>query len=70
VVGRIEVASVLNSWRNLRGDACRQPLVDPSHLRKMPLTILVDGEGRIAISHAEIVDSLVFEADINELLAE
>ena len=32
-VGRVEVESVLNSWRNLRGDACRRPLVDPCHLR-------------------------------------
>jgi hypothetical protein len=51
-IGRVEVASVLNSWRNLRGDACRRPLVDPRHLRAMPLTVLVDREGRIAISHA------------------
>src|SRR3984893_16805958 len=69
-VGRVEVASVLNSWRNLRGDACRRPLVDPCHLREMPLTVLVDREGRIAISHAGVVDPLVFEADINALLAE
>ena len=61
---------VLNSWRNLRGDACRRPLVNPGHLREMPLTVLVDREGRIAISHAEVVDPLVFEADINALLAE
>ena len=44
-VGRVEVESVLNSWRNLRGDACRRPLVDPRHLREMPLTVLVDREG-------------------------
>ena len=69
-VGRVEVESVLNSWRNLRGDACRRPLVDPCHLRKMPLTVLVDREGRIAISHAGVVDPLVFEAEINALLAE
>jgi hypothetical protein len=37
----------------------------------MPLTVLVDREGRIAISrHAGVVDPLVFEADINALLAE
>jgi hypothetical protein len=29
----------------------------------MPLTILVDREDRIAISHAGVVDPLVFEAD-------
>lgn len=69
-VGRVEVASVLNSWLNLRGDACRRPLVDPCHLREMPLTVLVDREGRVAISHAGVVDPLVFEADINALLAE
>ena len=69
-VGRVEVESVLNSWRNLRGDACRRPLVDPCHLREMPLTVLVDREDRIAISHAGDVDLVLFEADINALLAE
>ena len=69
-VGRVEVASVLRSWRNLRGDACRRPLVDPCHLREMPLTVLVDREGPIAISRAGVVDPLVVEADINALLAE
>jgi hypothetical protein len=34
------------------------------------LTVLVDREGRIAISHASVVDPLVFEAHINALLAE
>jgi hypothetical protein len=42
--GRVEVESVLSSWRNLRGDACRRPLVDPCHLREMPPTVLVDRE--------------------------
>jgi hypothetical protein len=36
----------------------------------MPLTVLVDHGGRIAISRAGVVDPLVFEADINALLAE
>jgi hypothetical protein len=31
-VGRVEVASVLRPWSDLRGDACRRPLVDPCHL--------------------------------------
>jgi hypothetical protein len=35
----------------------------------LPVTVLVDREGRIAISHAGIVDPLVFEADINALRA-
>jgi hypothetical protein len=48
----------------------RRPHVDPCHLREMPLTVLVDREGRLAISHAGVVDPLVFEADINALLAE
>jgi hypothetical protein len=34
------------------------------------LTVLVDREGRIAISNAGDVDPLIFEADINALLAE
>ena len=45
-VGQVEVASVLHSWRNLRGDACRRPLVDPCRLRGMPVTVLVDREGK------------------------
>jgi hypothetical protein len=28
----IILGSVLHSWRYLRGDACRRPLVDPCHL--------------------------------------
>jgi hypothetical protein len=36
----------------------------------MPLTVLVDREDRIAISHAGDGDPLVVEADINALLAE
>jgi hypothetical protein len=36
----------------------------------MPLTVLVDREGRVAISHAGVVDPLTFEADINAHLAE
>jgi len=36
----------------------------------MPLTVLVDREGPIAISHAGVVDPLVFETDINALLAD
>jgi hypothetical protein len=36
----------------------------------MLLTVLVDREGRIAISHAGVVDPLVFETGINVLLAE
>jgi hypothetical protein len=36
----------------------------------MPLTVLADREGQMAISHAGVVDPLVFEADINAVLAE
>jgi hypothetical protein len=36
----------------------------------MSLTVVVEREGQIAISHAEVFDPLVFEADINALLAE
>ena len=36
----------------------------------MPLIVLVDREDRIAISHAGDADLVVFEADINALLAE
>jgi hypothetical protein len=69
-VGRVEVASVLHARRNLRGDASPRPLVDPCHLREMPLTALVDREERIAISHAGDFGLLIFEAVISALLAE
>jgi hypothetical protein len=36
----------------------------------MPLTVLVDREDRIVVSHAGDVYLVVFEADINALLAE
>jgi hypothetical protein len=42
----------------------------PCHLKEMSLTVLVDRERRIPISHAGIVGLLVFEVDINALLAE
>ena len=41
------------------------PFVDPCHLREMPLTVRVDREERIAISHAGDVGRLIFEADIS-----
>jgi hypothetical protein len=35
---------------------------------EMPLTVLANREGRIAISHAGDIGLVVFEADINALL--
>lgn len=40
------------------------------HLTEMPLTLLLDRKGRIAIAHAGIVDRAQFENDIRALLAE
>ena len=40
------------------------------HLSEMPLTVLIDRKGRIAVSHAGVVDPKLFEADIRTLLAE
>src|SRR5580698_10628439 len=37
-------------------------------LQAMPLTLLIDREGRIAVSHAGIVDRAAFEGEIQELL--
>ena len=45
-------------------------LGDRYHLTEMPLTLLIDRKGRIAASHAGIVDRATFEADIQQLLAE
>lgn len=38
------------------------------HVEEMPLTLLIDRSGRIALSHAGIVDKTEFEKDIQELL--
>jgi peroxiredoxin len=38
------------------------------HVDQMPLTLLIDRNGRIAISHAGIVDRAKFEDDIQQLL--
>ena len=43
---------------------------DLYHLSEMPLTVLIDREGRIAVSHAGVVDPKRFEAEIRRLLAE
>jgi hypothetical protein len=45
-VWRVEVASILHSWCNLRGDDCRRSFVDPRYLREMPLIVLVDREAK------------------------
>lgn len=46
------------------------PIGDQFKLREMPLTLLIDRKGRIAVSHAGIVDKTSFEADIQKLLRE
>jgi peroxiredoxin len=38
------------------------------HVDQMPLTLLIDRDGRIALSHAGIVDRAKFEAAIQQLL--
>ncbi|HEX3986682.1 MAG TPA: TlpA disulfide reductase family protein [Acidobacteriaceae bacterium] len=40
------------------------------HVTEMPLTLLIDRKGRVAIAHAGIVDRARFESDIRTLLAE
>ncbi len=39
-------------------------------LKEMPLTVLIDRKGRIAVSHAGVVDPKIFESDLKTLLAE
>jgi peroxiredoxin len=39
-------------------------------LKEMPLTLLIDRHGRVAVSHAGIVDRAAFEDDIRHLLLE
>lgn len=43
---------------------------DSYHLKEMPLTVLVDRKGRIAVSHAGVVDPQMFEQDLKTLLSE
>jgi peroxiredoxin len=43
-------------------------LGDKFHVEAMPLTLLIDRSGRIAASHAGVVDKTQFEKDIQELL--
>jgi peroxiredoxin len=38
------------------------------HLGEMPLTLLIDREGRIALAHAGVVDRVNFEHHIQQLL--
>lgn len=38
------------------------------HVQEMPLTLLIDRQGRIAYSHAGVVDKDSFERDIKALL--
>jgi cytochrome c biogenesis protein CcmG/thiol:disulfide interchange protein DsbE len=40
------------------------------HVTEMPLTLLIDRKGRIAVAHAGIVDRAQFDRDIQTLLAE
>ena len=39
-------------------------------VKEMPLTLLIDRQGKIAVSHAGIVDKVAFENDILKLLHE
>jgi thiol-disulfide isomerase/thioredoxin len=38
------------------------------HAQELPMTLLIDKQGRIALSHVGIVDKNMFERDIQELL--
>ena len=43
---------------------------DQFKVGEMPLTLLIDRSGKIAVSHVGIVDKAVFEGDIQKLLRE
>ncbi len=57
-VRRIEDQSILDSWPDLRGDACRRFHVDPSYMRETPLTGLSIFRFETAITNAVLVDGL------------
>jgi hypothetical protein len=40
------------------------------NLSAMPMTLLIDRAGRIALSHTGIVDKITFERQLTSLLAE
>ena len=43
---------------------------DQFKVGEMPLTLLIDRHGRVAVSHTGIVDKAAFEADVQKLLRE
>jgi len=45
-------------------------LGDRFGLKEMPLTLLIDRKGRVAVAHAGVVDRTAFEQSIQTLLAE
>ena len=45
-------------------------LGDRFGLKEMPLTLLIDRQGRVAVSHAGVVDKGTFESDVRALLQE
>jgi cytochrome c biogenesis protein CcmG/thiol:disulfide interchange protein DsbE len=45
-----------------------QELADKYHLGNMPMTVLIDRHGRIALSHTGVVNKAAFEAAIVQLL--
>jgi thioredoxin-related protein len=47
-----------------------QNLAQQYHLVAMPMTLLIDREGKIAVSHSGMVDKSAFENDIQKLLSE
>ena len=45
-------------------------LVESYHLGPMPMTLLIDKRGNVAVNHAGVIDRSAFDADIKELLGE
>ncbi len=66
-IGRVEVAGVLHSRPNLRGDACGRPLVDPCHLRGINLNalqgfvggVIDDGTSKCRCNHRRWIDGWI-----------
>ena len=64
---------VVKSFLALKGIAYpvvmgNDALAERFHLQSMPLTLLIDRQGRVAVAHAGVVDQANFEDHIQELL--
>lgn len=68
----MEIVEAIMAEKNLNYDVVigDDDLAKQFGLTNMPLTLLIDRNGRIADSHAGVVDKTAWEHEIQELLVE